>query len=821
MNRIFLFTLTCIWLPIASLSAQILSPRNPEAPFPYLVGATRTWPILEDPLPPHTKVQFIARSDDQILAEGESLDFQGLKISFTPEGLLQVTDHASENPVSFRLEIQLSLPDGSSESQTIGLRPAPPDRPISYYADLVDDIIRIFSHPTTGEFSPVSKSGFDQYFRRLQAHGTRRLIVWLSPFPYIADPQNYSPDDWDRHARQATAIIEHKPLNEAYEKSNGLKSWQWLSYLMELRLTSEFGRMFGESARQHGISLTVSYRPFEAALTKYYELPTFDHAGNYLWGFLPLASPTTNYHPDQVSWKHYREILKEIGNSDSARLTSIELTGLESTSFNPDGLRLSFSQFPPIADDAYVLSRDLEDNFQLVTYSTIREKVEQALIHRDHLTVEQTPGGLRITNLEIPPETRYLILSWQGAGEGPTLSALTPVRLFAAAGNQLGRETTYWVHAEANDVSRIAPITQNGEFRSEFNSSEESHKIIAAGPERISLANRQVVIDLGSSSTVEILDFNQPLTRQNAIRELQTILNTPGFDEILINTRSHVDLPLSMGDGPRGIQSAGSYWHSGPGMQHHLGLDRAYVPRSDSSLQILRDLAKTPEGIETITTWKSGEWDGPCQTPAGPPFRYARNRGTADGLRFLFEDLERTFPKHRIRAVIPQSEETVRRIYAGLDTLEQPTGGPYGRDYYRRLWTSNNHIPSVGEGMAMVDLTVLSIEPVFLGSGGYIDDSPPFELHVRESILGLANNLASSFHGPRSYFFEAQFSLRHSDPEQLVKARATRERMICHLLNQQSEINEVILYEAADWLYMMDLNDPDLVGHHFLDKCGQ
>ncbi|MCA9099254.1 MAG: hypothetical protein KDA36_12750, partial [Planctomycetaceae bacterium] len=436
---------------------------------------------------------------------------------------------------------------------------------------------------------------------------------------------------------------------------------------------------------------------FESALTKYYEVPTFDESGNFLWGFLPLASPTTNYRSDQVCWKHYREILRELGHPDAARLTSLELSGLDKGELDLQGLRLTLSPLPLISDDSYVLSRDSSGNFQLLTYASISDTVERQLPHFDQLNCEQTPTGVRITNLDIPPQTRYLILSWHGAGPGPLLSSLAPIRLFSAAGNQLGRETTYWVQPDRNATSRIAAIASTGEFRSEFNSSEESQKLLAAGPERIPLADHQIVIDLGSFATVEILDFNQELTRQNAIRELQTILNTPGFDEIFINTRSHVDLPLSMGDGPRGIQSAGSYWHSGPGMRHHLGLDRAYAPRSISSMKLLQDLAIAPDGIDKIANWQTGEWEGPCQTPDGSLFRYARNRGTAEGIRLLLQDLERTFPGRRIRAVIPQSEETVRRIYSALDSLEQPTGGPYGRSYYNRLWTSNNHIPSVGE----------------------------------------------------------------------------------------------------------------------------
>ena len=41
------------------------------------------------------------------------------------------------------------------------------------------------------------------------------------------------------------------------------------------------------------------------------------------------------------------------------------------------------------------------------------------------------------------------------------------------------------------------------------------------------------------------------------------------------------------------------------------------------------------------------------------------------------------------------------------------------------------------------------------------------------------------------------------------------------LLSQRQEIDEVILYEAADWLYFLPLADADLCGHGFIDRCGQ
>ena len=248
----------------------------------------------------------------------------------------------------------------------------------------------------------------------------------------------------------------------------------------------------------------------------------------------------------------------------------------------------------------------------------------------------------------------------------------------------------------------------------------------------------------------------------------------------------------------------------------HLGLDKAYLARSETSVALVRELITKPDGIEQITTWQPHEWQDQCQTLDGPRWRYARNRGTADGLRLLLEDLQQAFPGVRTRMLIPPSEGTVNRIATGLDALPQPNGTPYGRGYYYKLWPSNNHIPAVGEGAALIDLQGLSVEPTFFGSGGYLPGMSPFELYVRECSTDLATNRGSEFRGPRSYFFEAQNTLRATD---LAAARREREEMICHLLSRREEIDEVILYEAADWLHFMPLSDPDLCGHGFVDRC--
>jgi hypothetical protein len=808
-----------VWLMLcgsAAAAEPYLSPRNPEAPFPYLVGGSREWPVLERPLPEGTQIEAVVRDGNAVL-DDRQLTARGLGVSFTAAGRLLVT---ADGNATARLLIDVAVkpPDGAAEKQTLEIRPAPPDRPISYYADFGDDLIRMFMNSASGRYSPVTKSAFDQYFRRLQAHGTRRLIVWLSPFPYIADKTNYRPEDWERYEGQARAILDNDMLTGALDRRTGFTTWGWLRYLLAARLHPELGRLVGQSALEHGIKLTVCFRPFEAALTKYYEVPAFDAEGNYLWGFLPLASPTVNYRSDEVGWRHYRGVLREIGQAEAAELAAIEFPGVANPAqfAGRPGIQVTASPFPPPADDAFVLVRDSSGRFRLQQFSTLRDAAEGKLTRIDGLQVEAAPFGLRLTGVAVPRGCRYLIVSWTGDGTGPEVSALSPVVLRARAGNRLGRETTYWVQGGPTDPSRVAGITAEGEYRAEFQAGEASQRAVSAGPEQLALAGRQLVIDLGDESSVEMIDFNQPLARQNALREIATVLQQPGFDDILINTRSHVDLPMSLADGDRGIRPVAQYWREGSGLRNHLGLDKAYLPRSSTSVELVRALAQQPGGIEQITTWQPNEWAGVCHTTNGPRWRFARNRGTADGLRLLLQDLERAFPGRRIRMVIPPGESAVQKIWSALDSLPQPTGAPYGRDYYNRLWASNNHIPAVGEGAALVDLRGISVEPSFLGSGGYLPGTAPFELYVRECIADLQDNRGSTFRGKRSYFFEAQSTLRAAD---VAAARTAREDMICRLLAQRADIGEVILYESADWLYFLPLSDPDLCGHGFLDRC--
>ncbi|MEO2047850.1 MAG: hypothetical protein ABGX16_14920 [Pirellulales bacterium] len=121
-----------------------------------------------------------ARRNHEVLNSGPELAFAALSVSVAESGWLTV-DAREEQPDNqqhpFELEVSLQIPGHPIQSQKLQVRPAPPTRPISYLADLVDDLIRIFWDPEAGHFRKIEKSGFDQYFRRLQAHGVGRLIV--------------------------------------------------------------------------------------------------------------------------------------------------------------------------------------------------------------------------------------------------------------------------------------------------------------------------------------------------------------------------------------------------------------------------------------------------------------------------------------------------------------------------------------------------------------------------------------------------------------------------------------------------------------------
>ncbi|MCF6285257.1 MAG: hypothetical protein L3K26_08710, partial [Candidatus Hydrogenedentes bacterium] len=280
MKRIYLSTIIALFLlvPGMALAAETyLAPRNTEVPFPYLQEGTRSWPILRQALPNGTQVHFTAKVDDKVLAEGPVLQLSGITVSMGEDQKLTIVAEAQDTPLAFSLDVDVTFSDGTTESQALLVIPAPPVRPLSYLADFGDDLIRIFNISSTGKWRALTKDAFDQYFRRCQLHGVDRMILWLSPMPFIVAPENYAPEDWARYEAQAKALNgsedfrnlvdeQHKGAEEGHW--GVLLAWDWVRQLNGYRLMREFGPMLSKSAVEHGVKLSVSFHPFETALTK-------------------------------------------------------------------------------------------------------------------------------------------------------------------------------------------------------------------------------------------------------------------------------------------------------------------------------------------------------------------------------------------------------------------------------------------------------------------------------------------------------------------------------------------------------------------------
>jgi len=830
----FSLLVLCALLPgIASADPSYLAPRNTEVPFPYLAGATRSWPILQENFPVGARMTFVAKRDGLTLAQGNVFTLPGLRVELNREQQLSIVAEATAAEAPFDLDVSLALPGGDVEAQTLRIQPGPPKRPLSYYADFGDDLIRIFNAPD-GTWRPVTKDAFDQYFRRCQLQGIDRLILWLSPMPYVTDPANYPEEDWARYEAQARALNESEAFKSLVtERLKGAEkgewglhiSWDWIRQLNAYRLMRDFGPMLSRSAEQHRVRLTVSFRPFEPALTKYYELPSFDENGAYLWGFLPMATPVINYRTSETGFAHYRTILQKMGHEEKGRIGSIRIAGVEGAEvflqrFNAtgDNLRIVASDYPPLLEDSLVLQRQEDGRFELVKFSAFAEQAEARLTPVTGFTLRAENGAVHIEGLNVPIETRYLILSNPAdAQEALDFPTMAPVDLFARAGNRIGRENVYWVLDDdpaMASATRVPGIPVSGNQATEFNATETGYRhLYQQRAARMALRGKRLVIDLGAPYSVEMMDLNQPLMRQNAVKELKTLVDLPAFDEIFINTRSHVQLSAYQGDGEEGIQPLAHYRENRK-PYNHLGIDRAYAPIAVADDPVLKQWAADPARVEKITTWQPGEWEGDCQREDSPyRWRYARNRAVADGVRTFLQELETAFPETRIRAVIPMGEESAAAVRTEIAPLMRPDGTPYGPNDNGGVWSTINHIHSIGEGMAMLDLTGLRTEPVLFG----IRDVPPegpFDVHLRGSFHDLSENRGSRFRGPRSFFYEAQYTLRRQDYD---VARRERESLILRVLSHKSEINEVILYEAADWLYFLPFGDLALSGHGFLD----
>tara|TARA_Y100001934_G_C12380045_1_gene791801 strand:+ start:1530 stop:3938 length:2409 start_codon:yes stop_codon:yes gene_type:complete len=799
------FGLIALVLLVASSACAGLYPRNTEVPFAYIPGGERTWQLTDKPL-----------------AKGESLALgtptDGLSIAFGRDGRMTVKAEAGLKK-SFEIEIQFNGV-GHSASSKIQLISAPPDRPITYLSDQLDDLIRIFRDSKTGQWRPVTRDAFDQYFRRLQGHGVRRLIVWPSAFPLINEPENYGAESWSLFEKQARAFLDDKELNEVLYSTPSYKPYQWHGMLMRFRLNREWSRMYAQSAADHDIALTVSYRPFEHALMKYYVIPVFDHEGRFLWNFLPGANPLVNSNPEKVAFAHYRQILKATGKDDHATLGSITLAAVPESkprSITSKNLRVFAAKAPPIARSAFVMSQRKEGEFDVVRFGKIADRVEAQRVELKGWSLSaEDDGAIKLSGLRRPAGHRYIIVRrGEESNEQLALPVELPVVARSVAGSRIGRINAHWALADTideNATSRLGPITKTGTYRTDFQAIENSFRLVRrSGKALRPLGGDEIVIDFGSDWSPEMMDYNRPASRRLAVAEIRAALAAPAFDEIVINTRSHTQLAGSQGDGELGVQTIAHHRRRRKNYFHN-GIDRAYGPRSVAQSKSIQSLIQngSDEAIEKITDWHAGEWQGTCQSESdGHHWRYARNAAVAKGVRSLLQDLEKEFPKTRIRVMIPPRAVVENSVKENLEDLPNPEGGTYDARYYRYLCSGNNQIPSIGEGMSMLDLSGLRAEPMFLGLR-HLPDSRPLNLFVDSYLKNQSDNHGSSYQGAKSFFYEAQYTLRDKDKAASAKRR---EEIIRNLLVRR-EIDEVILYEAANWTYDLPLDNP----HQYLER---
>lgn len=784
------------WIFLLALAASAaepqLSSRLTEVPFCYQCGARRTWPLLDHPLPAGYKLT---------LAPHQA---EGLDISLTPANELAIQSRLPGDRAAFDLRIELRRRGTIVETRTITIRPAPSPRPVTYYADFGDDLINIFGAglgsgapsfhhelreggatarrtPSRGPdgFIRYDKTGFDEYFRRLQCQRVNHEILWLYPFPFITDPTVYNARDWNLYHHQAEAIRRSPELTRTVLASKSLTDWGLLRDQFALRTDARIHRALTESARQHGIQLAISYRPFEHGATKYYQLPAFHHDGEFLWMFQPLSSPTVNFRPAEVGFAHYRLLLAKRLARIELRTTADPAAFLRRFHAKRDNLRLYAAGFPPIQRDSFVLIQNPDATFRLAPFSEIATKADAHRREIRNFHVDYDPvRGLILTNIDIPIDATYLILENPTNEDGPTLTHSRPARLFTEDGTELSRNANYFAFPESSPefkATRIAGIRPDASSNAVFFATEASGTLLHRTGADPTLGPAVLVINRGEPYSREMIDYNQPEARRTVIRELKAILRYPAFNEIYLNTRSHTALTAELGDGPDGIQPIAAYRaQKKPASQ--LGIDLAYAPRTAA----LATLSPTD-----IAEPHPGEWKGPCQTPDCPhAWRLARNQAIAQGVRKLIDDIEAAFPNTRLRIVLPEKAAVAAKAQA-------PAGAtPYTNN-------RNNYIQNIGEGLLLMNLEGTRAEPVHLGVGPFVDGA----------VLTRFLDAATAGRRPTGLMYEGQWTLKDE------AGRAARQRNMCLMLTHPG-INEVIVYEAADWAYRLPWD-----GFEFLGNC--
>ncbi|MCX6619541.1 MAG: hypothetical protein NTY38_00375, partial [Acidobacteria bacterium] len=721
---------------------------------------------------------------------------------------------------TFELRIELRPAAGATESRTITIRPAPAVSPVTYYADFGDDLINIFGAglgsgvpslhhelreggasagipPSRGEdtFIRYDKAGFDQYFRRLQCQGVAHEILWLYPFPFITDPTVYGARDWDLYQKQASAILRDPRFTRIMLASKALTDWGLLRDQFPIRADPRIHQAISRSAIEHGIQLGVSYRPFEHAASKYYQLPAFSADGEFLWMFQPLSSPAVNVRASEVGFAHYREILHADATRIELRPATDPETFLRRFRLKRDNLRIVASDYPPIQSDSFVLVRKADGAFRLAPFGEIERAAGARRFEVRNFDVDYQPanGVIVITGLKIPRSFTYLVLDNPSAEAGLTLIYSRPARLLAADGAELGRNAAYFAFPETSPEfknTRIAGIKPDAAGHAIFFATEASGALLHRTRQNPCLDTSVLVINRGEPYSREMVDYNQPAARRTAIRELRAILRYPAFREIYVNTRSHTALTAELGDGEDGIQPLARYRaEKRPAGQ--LGIDLAYAPRG---------AALAGFSAAEIAQPKPGEWKGPCQTPdCTSRWRYARNQAIAQGVRKLLDDIQQSFPGTRLRIVLPE-RAPVQAALAAVQK-QQPEGTvPYTAN-------RNNYISNIGEGLALLDLAGTRFETVLLGVGPFVAPSV-LTAFLDAAIPDAEGHRHSSYRGPSGIMYEGQWTLKDE------AGRQARERNMCLLLSRPGRISEVIVYEAADWTYRLPWG-----GFEFLGNC--
>ncbi len=804
-----------------ALAAPSLSPRVAEVPYCYQCGAERVWPLLNAPLEAGASVDLKVFRDSVELARSDDgkLTFEGLRVEAGRDGKFSIQSLQKGDRAAFDLRIELRHADGRTESETLRIRPAPPVRPVTYYADFGDDLINIFGaglgngapmmhhqlreggasahrSPSRGAdtFIQYDKAGFDQYFRRLQCQGVSHEILWLFPYPFITDSPVYNARATELYRRQAEAILHDPVLTQAIVTSRSLTSWGWVRDLLTLRMDPRIHQALSDSAREHGIRLGVSYRPFEHAASKYYQLPAFSSDGQFLWMFQPLSSPAVNFEFGEVGFAHYRALTHAEVERIELRTPAKPEEFLRRFQERRDNLRILVSGYPPIQSDSLVLVRNPDGKFRLAPF---REIAPVADAHRQQITdfnLEYEPGkGVVITGIHLPTAPAYLVFD-NPSGQAPlTLERSRPIHLFAGDRTEMGRNAAYTAFPETSAEfkdTRIGGIQPDGNPYAVFFATEASGALLFGKGVEPRLDTAALVVNRGELFSREMVDYNLPAARRNAIRELRAILRYPAFREIYVNTRSHTALAAELGDGEEGIQALAQYRAAKKGAGQ-LGIDLAYTPRGTG-------LGKLTQA--GIMDWTPGEWKGPCQSPdCTSHWRYQRNQAIAKGVRKLLEDIQQAFPGVRLRLVLPERAAVAEKMAAFQK--RQPTGT---QSY---TGNRNNYIPNIGEGLALVDLAGTRFETVMLGVGPFVAPQV-LTAFLDAAIPDAAGHRHSTYQGPSAIMYEGQWTLKDE------AGRQARERNMCLLLSRPKNINEVIVYEAADWTYRLPWD-----GFEFLGTC--